>query len=282
MKLYVTGASSFVGAWFCRTAVRAGHEVVGLWHHTPLRLPGVEAVQGDVTRARPPDDADVVVHLAAKVMADDAREQNRQMLNAVLGWGRPVVYGSSTVVHWPVSLPYADSRVEDEARLMGGPLPWLIVRPCAPYGPRLHDHSPGHRESFHQLAGWVRRYPLIPVVGDGRYRRQPVHVEDFARAILGLVEAGTWRRAFDAGGPEALMLREVIHRLARAAGRRVRVVGVPVPVAVWLAERIPGMRPDLVATFATDDVVDPEPLAAASGVSPRPFLAEDVYAEVRG
>lgn len=280
MRLFVTGASSFVGAWFCRTAAAAGHEVTGLWRRTPLALPGVEAVRGDVVEVGPPAGTDVVVHLAAKVMADDARAQNRRMLDAVLGWRRPVVYASSTVVHWPVCLPYADSRIEDEARVTGSGLPWLVVRPCAPYGPRLRGHTPAHRESFHQLAGWVRRWPVIPVVGDGRYRRQPVHVEDFARATLGLLERGAWGRAYDAGGPEPLTLREIIGALAESAGRRVRVVGVPLPLAARAAAWIPGMRPEFVATFATDDVVDPRPLVAASGVSPRPFTAEDVFGEV--
>lgn len=279
MKLFVTGASSFVGAWFCRTAAAAGHEVTGLWRRTPLALPRVRAMEGDVAAVEPPPGTDVVVHLAARVMADDARAQNRRMLDAVLGWRLPVVYASSTVVHWPVCLPYADSRIEDEARVMGSGLPWLVVRPCAPYGPRLRDHTPAHRESFHQLAGWVRRWPVIPLVGDGRYRRQPVHVEDFARAILGLVDRGVWGRALDAGGPEPLTLREIIHALAGSAGRRVRILPVPVPLAVRVAARMPGMRPEFVATFATDDVVDPRPLRDASGVSPRPFAAADLYGE---
>lgn len=280
MRLFVTGASSFVGAHFCRLAAAAGHEVVGLWRRTPLRLPGVEALQGDVTAVAPPAGTDVVVHLAAKVMADDARAQNRAMMDAVLRWGRPVVYGSSTVVHWPAASAYADARLEDEARLRASPLPWLVVRPCAPYGPRLAAHTPAHRESFHQLAGWVDRFPVIPVVGDGRYRRQPVHVDDFNGAILGLLARGAWGRAFDAGAPLPLPMREVIHTLAAARGRRVRVVGIPVGLATRAAAFVPGFRPEIVATFATDDVVDAGPLAAASGVEPRPFAAgaADVYA----
>lgn len=280
MTFLVTGASSFVGAHFCRLAAARGHRVVGLWRNTRLDLPGVESLRGEIAGTRPPPGTDVVVHLAAKVMADDARAQNRAMMDVVLGWSLPVVYGSSTVVNWPVVLAYADARIEDEARVRAASVPWLVLRPCAPYGPRLTRHAPAHRESFHQLAGWVDRWPMIPVVGDGRYRRQPVHVDDFNGAILGLIARDHWNSSLDAGGPEPLSMREIVRSLAGVRGRRPCVVPVPLRAAVQASRVLPGMRPDLVATFATDDVVDPQPLRVASGVEPRPFDPNSVYAEV--
>lgn len=271
MRLFVTGASSFVGAHFCRLAAARGHDVIGLWRHTKLALPGVTSLQGDVTTVALPPGVDVVVHLAAKVMAADARAQNRAMMSAVLGWGRPVAYASSTVVHWPRTSDYADARVEDEARLEGSGLPWLTLRPCAPYGPVLADHTPAHVESFHRLAALVKRLPVIPVVGSGRYRRQPVHVDDFNGALLALLDRGVWGTALDAGAPEPLTMRALLHTLARAAGHRIVVVPVPATLAAAGARMVPGLDPALIRDFATDDVVDPAPLAALSGVRPRSF-----------
>lgn len=273
MKLLVTGASSFVGAHFCRLAAAEGHEVVGLWRRTRLVLPGVRSLQGDVTTVRPPPGLDAVVHLAAKVMAPDARAQNRAMMDAVLGWGLPVAYASSTVVHWPHPGEYGAARIEDEARLAASGLPWVVVRPCAPYGPPLRDHRPAHRESFDRLAELVRRSPVVPVIGDGRYRRQPVHVDDFNGAILRLLTLGRWGAAFDAGAAAPIPLRDLIHVLARAAGARVAVVGIPARAAALVARVVPGLDPGLVRTFATDDVVDVAALQAATGLAPRPFEA---------
>lgn len=270
MRLFVTGASSFVGAHFCRLAAAAGHEVVGLWRNTPLTLPGVRSERGDVTRVPAPD-TDVVVHLAAKVMAEDALAQNRAMLDAVLGWGRPLVYASSTVVHWPRPSAYRESRREDEARIAASGLRWLVVRPCAPYGPPVPGHQPAHEESFHRLARLVRTLPVLPMIGRGDYRRQPVHVDDFNGAILGLLARGVWDRAFDAGAAEPLTLRALVEVMGRACGRRVRVVPVPTRLAVLGARVLPGFDPELIRDFATDDVVDPEPLRLAGGVAPRRF-----------
>lgn len=265
MRLFVTGASSFVGAHFCTLASRGGFVVHGLHRRTPLALRGVVPVQGAVDEVRPSPGTEVVVHLATKVMAPDARAQNRRMMDAVLGWGLPVVYASSTVVHWPRKNDYAESRVEDEARLRQSGLPYVIVRPCAPYGPRHPEHQPHHKESFHTLARMCRGWPAVPIMGDGRYRRQPVHVDDFNGAILALLRKGGWGGEFDAGGPTPLRFVDIV----RALGGR-RVVRIP-RLALRVAGPLGGLSADVVATFDTDDVVDPGPLAAASGITPRPF-----------
>lgn len=269
MRILVTGASSFVGVHFCETAVDAGHTVIGMWRDTPLLVDEkrILSVTCDINAFRP-ERIDVVVHLAAKVMADDAREQNRRMLDSVLAWGLPLVYASSTMVHWPRRNAYAESRIEDEARVRASGRPWIIVRPCAPYGPPHPTHRPAHQESFLKLAKLARTLPAVPVIGDGKTKRQPVHVEDFSRAIVGLLERERWDEAFDAGGPEPLTLQQIIDTLA---GRHRPLIRIPEAVAAQAARFVPGFHPDVVRTFATDDTVDPRPLMEASGVTPRSF-----------
>lgn len=271
MKILVTGASSFVGAHFCSFAARKRIDVIGLWRNTPAELAGVRSLHGDVTTVQLPPGVDAVVHIAAKVMADDAIQQNRRMLDAVLSWGKPVVYASSTVVHWPRKNAYATSRMEDEERLKRSGLPYIIVRPCAPYGPWHPEHTPSHRESMQTLAAMVLHLPVIPLIGNGACLRQPVHVEDFSNAILALMQKGQWNGAWDAGGSESYPLKQIIQILAEKAGRKVRTLSVPAPVARRMLAVLPGFHPDVASTFDTDDIVDPQPLAQASGVNPRSF-----------
>lgn len=270
MRILVTGASSFVGVHFCTSAASRGHDVLGLWRNTPMLVDNVKSITADITSFSPAK-VDIVVHLAAKVMAPDAREQNRKMLDAVLGWGFPLVYASSTMVHWPRKNAYAESRLEDEARVMASGKPWLIVRPCAPWGPPHATHKPTHVESFATLANLVRRAPFVPVPGSADVLRQPVHVDDFNGAILALLERGVWNTAYDAGGPEALTMREIITRIGR--GRKPRIVEVPEPLAKLGGRFLKNFSADTLATFATNDTVDPLPLQQASGVTPRRFDA---------
>ena len=282
MRILVTGASSFIGAHLCRAA-RAAHEVVGIYSQTPLRMAGVDARRVDLGR---PDAAqrlralapELVVHLAYKVKGGPEREAlNRGMMDAVLALDLPVIYASSTVVHWPQPSLYREGRREDEARLLAHPRPWAVLRPCAPFGPALPDHRPHHRESFHTLAALVRRSPVVPVIGDGAYLRQPLYVGDLSEAILGLIQRGLPRRAFDAGGAEALSMSEIVDTLAAAMGRRVRQIPLPKALFTRLAPLSRDFDPQLIDTLDVDDLADPQALAEASGWRPRGFRGAVAY-----
>ena len=284
MKLLVTGASSFVGAHFCRLAARQ-HDITAVYFSTPVRLNGVTPIRADLRVTRDVRrlselDIDAVVHIACKIRAwsrelspgEAAAAENRKMMDAVLALGRPVVYASSTVVHWDQDTPYARSRREDEARLAASGLPWAVVRPSAPYARPLANHQPGHRESFHLLASLVRRLPAVPVIGSGRYRRQPVHIDDLSEAILALLRRGLPDQAFDAGGAQALTFNEIIDEMARAMGRRPPPkLHLPKPLYVQLARTSKDFDPDLISAIDEDEIADPAVLSQVTGVRPRPF-----------
>ncbi|MEE2750328.1 MAG: NAD-dependent epimerase/dehydratase family protein [Myxococcota bacterium] len=275
MRLLVTGASSFVGAHFCREAALR-HAVYGVFHQTPLSLSGVTPLRCDLRHPAAIDrlgsvEPDVVVHMACKVMGNGIETVNRRMMDVVLGLGVPVLYASSTMVHWDADTAYARSRREDEERLADSGLPHAILRPCAPYGPRLKEHKPRHPDCFQRLADWIVRWPCVPVIGDGSTLRQPVHVVDFCRAALALIEQGLSNLAFDAGGPRAIRMDHLVDVVARAVSRDVQRLHVPTALFQLGARFTGGFEPELLEAFSCDDIVDPVPLMEATGVVPRPF-----------
>lgn len=284
MRILVTGGSSFVGAHFCQRAAVL-HEVVALHHSTPLQLNGVTPLKVDLRRDRDRRrmaevNPDVVVHVACKIRARGGKDEtsgaaaarvNGQMMDSVLALGKPVIYASSTVVHWSQPTPYATARKEDERRLRESGLPYAILRPSAPYGPRLGNHQPRHRESFHTLVDLVRHSPVVPVLGNGRYRRQPLHVDDLSTAILRLLEAPLPNTAYDIGGAEALTMDEVVDTIARALHKSVVKLHLPKALFVQVGKLSPDFDPDLLNAADEDEVADPSALAAALGFTPRAF-----------
>ena len=99
-----------------------------------------------------------------------------------------------------------------------------IVRPSAMFGPG--------DALFGTLADIVRLLPVVPLVGGGRTRLQPVYVEDVAEAIVRiLADPGTAGRTYELAGPGVYTMRELVKITLRLIGRRRLLVPVPFAVA---------------------------------------------------
>ena len=104
-----------------------------------------------------------------------------------------------------------------------------IVRPGAMFGPG--------DALFGTLAEIVRLLPVVPLIGGGRTRLQPVYVEDVVEAIVRiLADRGTAGRTYELAGPGVYTLRELVSFVQRLIGRPPLVVPVPFAVAEVLAQ----------------------------------------------
>jgi uncharacterized protein YbjT (DUF2867 family) len=99
-----------------------------------------------------------------------------------------------------------------------------IVRPSAMFGPG--------DALFGTLADIVRRLPVVPLIGGGSTRLQPVYVEDVAEAIVRLLaDPETAGRTYELAGPGVYTLRELVSFALRILDKRRLLVPVPFIVA---------------------------------------------------
>jgi uncharacterized protein YbjT (DUF2867 family) len=99
-----------------------------------------------------------------------------------------------------------------------------IVRPSAMFGPG--------DALFSTLAHLARLLPVLPLIGGGHTRLQPVFVEDVAEAIARiLADPATAGRTYELAGPEVYTMRELVMIVLRIIGRRRALVPVPFAVA---------------------------------------------------
>jgi len=99
-----------------------------------------------------------------------------------------------------------------------------IVRPSAMFGPG--------DALFGTLAHLARLLPVIPLIGGGHTRLQPVYVEDVAEAIAHmLADTGTAGRTYELAGPDVYTMRELTEIVLRITGRRRLLAPVPFAVA---------------------------------------------------
>lgn len=148
-----------------------------------------------------------------------------------------------------------------------------IVRPSAMFGPG--------DALFGTLADIVRLLPVVPLIGGGRTRLQPVYVEDVAEAIgRTLSDPGTAGQTYELAGPGVYTLRELINFALRLIDKRRFLVPVPFAVAEIQA-RLFEFLPSSPLTTSQVDLLRADNLA--SGALPgfrdlniRPRMVEDI------
>jgi uncharacterized protein YbjT (DUF2867 family) len=136
-------------------------------------------------------------------------------------------------------LPYYSGKAQVEAALTASGMSYGILRPAVLFGdePIL----------FNNIAWLLRRLPVFGIAGDGRYRLQPIHVDDLAE--LAVRFAGQREDVVaDAVGPETFEYAEVVGVLRRAVGSRALVIHEPARLTLLAAQMLGHMLGDVMLT----------------------------------
>jgi NADH dehydrogenase len=150
---------------------------------------------------------------------------------------------------------YARSKGRAEATIQSILPDSVILRPSIVFGPE--------DSFFHKFASMARLAPVLPLVGGGTTKFQPVYVEDLAEAVArsvdGTIEMG---KTFELGGPEVLTFKECLEMMLRVIHRDNKLVSLPFGIASLIgsiASFIPFIAPpitsDQVKLLKTDNVV---------------------------
>jgi len=99
-----------------------------------------------------------------------------------------------------------------------------IVRPGAMFGPG--------DALFGTLADLARLLPVLPLIGGGHTRLQPVYVEDVAEAVASiLADPRTVGRTYELAGPGVYTLRELVSMTLHLMRKRRLLIPLPFAVA---------------------------------------------------
>jgi NADH dehydrogenase len=141
--------------------------------------------------------------------------------------------------------PYIRARGRGELAVQQAFPGATIVRPGAMFGPG--------DALFGTLADLARLFPVLPLIGGGHTRLQPVHVEDVAEAVARiLADHATAGRTYELGGPGVYTMRELVEITLRLIGRRRLLVPVPFAVAAIQARLFELLPSPLLTTSQVD------------------------------
>ena len=123
----------------------------------------------------------------------------------------------------------------------------------------------------------VRFAPVVPIIGDGRYRLQPVWIEDVAEVFAVAVERPDLAGTFDIAGPDQLTWHEMVDLIERALAVTRRRIGVPVSMVRFAAHagvalpQLSPISPDQLQMLLEGNITEANAVETVFGVRPRPF-----------
>ena len=246
--ILITGASGFVGRHAVPALIHRGLQVHALVRDlgkgAVLRAEGVTLFAGDLldphSLQRAASGCSAVLHLAGLGYSSNPGENHRVNVDgshnlavAARDQGvRRVVNISSTCAGRRLQDSYGASKALSEQQFEFTELEVIHLRPTMIYG--------RDSEEFLKFSETIRRSPLVPIPGNGRFRLRPVCIDDaldlFFRALtVDDVRSGT----YDVAGPDPVTIDTFIDLVASAQGTRARPLHIPAAIAL-LGARILG------------------------------------------
>lgn len=156
---------------------------------------------------------------------------------------------------------YARAKAAGEAAVLAAAPAATILRPSVVFGPEDHFTN--------RFAGLARISPVLPLIGGGLTKLQPVYVGDVANAIADAVDGKTRPGAtYELGGPEVMTMREIIEAIVKITYRDTMLVSLPFPLAklqAFFLQFAPGdlkLTPDQVELLRSNNVVSEAAKAA--------------------
>lgn len=227
----ITGASGFIGRNLIPFLKGRGREV-----HALVRIQDgtltCRQFLGDIAKSNPLENVtpgiDTIIHLASISNATRRDLENinvrgtHNLLEAAQKKGvRKIIYASSENVF--LNLPDAYTQTKKRAEeMIKGFGEYAIIRPSPVYGK-------GENASFQRLLSAIKKWPIIPIIGTGKNKLQPIYIDDLLHCIFEVLK-NDLKGIYTISGGEAVTLETLIDIMMKHLDIRKRKVFIPIAV----------------------------------------------------
>lgn len=248
--ILVTGGTGFVGSHLIRRMRFEGLPVRALVRSPDtsrdIAEQGTELATGNIADQASLEKAaggvDRVIHLVGIIQEAPGAtfkgvhvDGTRNLLQAAKNAGvKHFFYQSAVGARKDARSEYHKTKWQAEELVRESGIPYTILRPSLIYGP-------GDQFTL-RLANLIKLSPVLPVIGSGKSRVQPIFIDDAVSCIIKAATSDQFRNEIcEAGGPEQLTYEEVTREIAAAMGVSRPTVHMPLffmKPAALLAERV--------------------------------------------
>jgi uncharacterized protein YbjT (DUF2867 family) len=288
MKVFLTGATGFVGRNMLKRLLAEGHSVRALVREPEkagaLKAEKIDFVAGDVVEDASLDQGmqgcDAAIHLVG-IITEKGKNTfervhhigTRNVVEAAKRMGlKRIVHMSALGARADGAAEYQRTKWKGEEEVRRSGMPYCILRPSLIFG---------EGDGFvTQMMDTMRSAPLFrPVPGNGKPKFRPVSIDDvtscFVRALT--AEAAT-NQTVELGGADELTLNDVLAEIARCADVRKPAVHIPMLLmfaGATLAQSLlknPPVTVDQLKMLREGSTCDIGPMSRIFGVKPRGFI----------
>lgn len=148
---------------------------------------------------------------------------------------------------------YARSKAAGEAAVLKAFADTVILRPSVVFGPE--------DDFLNRFAAMARISPVLPLIGGGHTKFQPIFAGDVADAVAAaLAGKAKLGATYELGGPEVKTFRQLMEYILQVTGRKALLVPLPFPIAALQAQFLellpkPLLTSDQVELLKSDTVV---------------------------
>jgi nucleoside-diphosphate-sugar epimerase len=172
--------------------------------------------------------AAVVVMLQAQIGGNNYNEfvrnnieSSRLILDSIKKYEVPyLVHISSSVVVSVADDFYTQTKIAQEELVLSSGLACPVLRPTLMFG--WFD-----RKHLGWLSRFMKKVPVFPIPGHGRYIRQPLYVGDFCKVIMSCIENGVHDGVYNITGHERVDYIDIIQQIKLATQCKTAIVKIP-------------------------------------------------------
>jgi len=239
MKIILPGGAGLVGQNLVARLKAAGYNNIIVLDKHRSNLKVLQEVQPDIVAeyadlAEPGEwqrhfqGADAVVMLQAQIGGNDYQEfmrnnvdSTRLILDEIKRNNIPyTVHISSSVIESVANDYYTNTKKEQEAMVRESGIACVVLRPTLMFG--WFD-----RKHLGWLSRFMKKIPIFPIPGHGRYMRQPLYAGDFCNIIISCIEKRMAGGVYNISGHEQVDYIDIIREIKHATRTRTLILNIP-------------------------------------------------------